>query len=78
MWPDLKYSYERFFQLNPGETGIYKNYAWYAYNAGQWAEFLRISEKVRPEDYGFFGDKTAFPQMLNTAKGNAADSGMIK
>ncbi len=78
VWPDLKSSYERFFQLNPDQTEIYKNYAWYAYQAGQWAEFLRIAEKVRPEDYDFFGDKAAFPQMLKKAKANVAESGTNK
>jgi tetratricopeptide (TPR) repeat protein len=70
VWPDIKAAYERFFELNPDADGTYKNYAWYAYYAGQWSDFLSIAEKVRPEDYGFFGDKESFSQMRKQAKEN--------
>jgi hypothetical protein len=75
VWPDIKAAYERFFQLNPDEVGIYKNYAWYAYHAEQWSEFLRISDQVRPDDYAFFGDKDSFPKMVKYAKEQISSNG---
>ena len=72
VWPDIKAAYDRFFQLNPEETGIYKNYASYAYHADQWTDFLKIAEKVRPEDYSFFGDKGEFSKMITHAKESLA------
>ena len=68
VWPDIKAAYERFFELNPDADATYKNYAWYAYYAGQWSDFVSIAEKVRPEDYGFFGGKESFSKMRKEAK----------
>ena len=36
VWPDIKASVEKFFQLNPDAVSWYHNYAWYAYHCEQW------------------------------------------
>lgn len=76
VWTDIKAAYERFFELNPDADGIYKNYAWYAYYAGQWSDFVSIAEKVRPEDYGFFGGKESFSKMRELAKEHLSGGGV--
>lgn len=72
VWPDIKAAYDRFFELNPKATDIYKNYAWYAYRAEQWDAFNEIAPKVRPEDYNFFGGKDEFNKMVHLAKEHAS------
>jgi hypothetical protein len=67
VWPDIKSAYDRFFELNPDATDIYKNYAWYAYHAEQWEAFNQLVSKVRPEDYNFFGGKDEFDKMVELA-----------
>ena len=68
VWPDIKAAYERYFTLNPDATDLYKNYAWYAYQAGQWAAFNGLAKKVRPADFDFFGGKNALDQMVQFAQ----------
>jgi hypothetical protein len=68
VWPDIRAAYERYFQVNPGAVDVYGNYAWYAYAAGQWDDFLNLTPKVRPADYGVFGGKDAFDKMVETAR----------
>jgi Domain of unknown function (DUF4034) len=71
VWPDIKASYDRFFELNPNATDIYKNYAWYAYHAEQWDAFIELAPKVRSADYSFFGGTDEFEKMIQIAKDNA-------
>jgi len=74
VWPDIKAAYDRFFELNPSSTGIFKNYAWYAYHAEQWDAFNQLAPKVRPMDYNFFGGKDEFDKMVRLAKERAKPS----
>jgi phytoene dehydrogenase-like protein len=69
VWPDIKSAYERYFELNPDDADTYKNYAWYAYHAGQWDAFNELAPKVPAVDYYFFGGKDAFDNMVRLAKG---------
>jgi hypothetical protein len=72
VWSDVKAAYERFFELNPNATGIYRNYAWYAYHAEHWAVFNELAPKVRPVDYGYFGGTEEFDKMVRFAKEHLA------
>jgi hypothetical protein len=72
VWPDIKTAYDRFFELNPNATDIYKNYAWYAYHAEQWDAFNELVPKVRPLDYNFFGGTDEFNKMVQFAKAHAS------
>jgi hypothetical protein len=72
VWPDIKAAYDRFFELNPNATDIYKNYAWYAYHAEQWDAFNELAKKVRPVDYNFFGGEVEFNKMVQLAKDHAS------
>jgi len=71
VWTDLNSAFERFFALNPDEIGWYHNYAWYAYQAGQWATLNKLIPKLGPVNYDFFGGKDKFEQMVAQAKEHA-------
>lgn len=68
VWPDLKTSFDRFFELNPDAIGYYHNYAWYAYHAEQWSELNEIIPKLGPVNYDYFGGKDEFNKMVQLAK----------
>jgi len=68
VWSDLKSAYNRFFELYPDASGWYPNYAWYAYQAGDWPAFNDMVPKLGPANYDFFGGKTNFDRMLAEAK----------
>lgn len=72
VWEDIKLSFDRFFQLNPGETYRYSQYAYYAYQCGQWQQFLDLIQKSNPIDYSYFDSKEEFDRMVQTAKENLA------
>ena len=72
VWPDIQAAFDRFFELNPDEVGYRHNYAWYAYNCGQWNEFLRQSTLFSAgTNYDYFGGKDTFDQMMAMARENA-------
>jgi hypothetical protein len=73
VWPDIKAAYDRFFEIKPNATDIYKNYAWYAYHAEQWDAFNELVPKVRPVDYNFFGGADEFNKMVQLAKEHASN-----
>lgn len=74
VWLDLKDAFDRFFELNPDETGWYHNYAWYAYQAGQWATLNSLIPKLGPVNYNYFGGKDQFDQMVALAKAHAGET----
>lgn len=67
VWEDVQAAYERFFALNPNETGYYHNYAWYAYHAEQWGKLNELIPKLGPVNYDFFGGKEEFDKMVRLA-----------
>lgn len=71
VWADLKIAFDRFFELNPAETGRYHDYAWYAYQAGDWAAFNEAVPKMGKVNYTFFGGKDSFDAMVALAKQQA-------
>jgi hypothetical protein len=68
VWPDIKMSYDRFFELNPEATRYYHNYAWYAYQCEQWNAFNELIQKLGLINYDFFGGKAEFDKMVRLAK----------
>lgn len=64
VWTDLKSAFDRFFELNPDETGWYHNYAWYAYQAGQWDTLNKLIPKLGPVNYDYFGGQDKFEEMV--------------
>jgi hypothetical protein len=72
VWADVKSSYDRFLERNPEARSCRSNYAWHAYQCGQWEAFNQQVKLMGPVNYGFFGGKAAFMQMVKTAqtKGN--------
>lgn len=68
VWPDIKMSYDRFFELNPEATRYYHNYAWYAYQCEQWNAFNELIPKLGPINYDYFGGKAEFDKMVQLAK----------
>ena len=72
VWPDIKMSYDRFFELNPEATRYYHNYAWYACQCEQWNVFNELIPKLGPINYDFFGGKAEFDKMVQLAKEQAS------
>jgi hypothetical protein len=73
VWLDLKTAFDRFFELNPAETGWHHDYGRYAYWCGQWDEFLHQTALFGSStNYDFFGGKNAFDQMTEIARKNAS------
>ena len=68
VWHDIKTSYDRFFEINPGNTDVYSMYAWRAYQAEQWETFLKLAPKISPGDYGDFNNKEFFDKVVKYAK----------
>jgi hypothetical protein len=73
-WLDLKNAFDRFFELNPEETSWYHNYAWYAYQAGQWDALNALISKLGPINYDYFGGKDKFETMVALAKEHAGET----
>jgi hypothetical protein len=74
VWTDLNSAFERFFELNPNEISWYHNYAWYAYQAGQWATLNKLIPKLGPVNYDYFGGQDKFEEMVSQAKKHAGET----
>ncbi len=68
VWKDLHAAFEKFFDLNPDETGWRHNYALYAYRAEQWDELNRQIPLLGEINYEFFGGKEKYDKMVREAK----------
>lgn len=69
VWPDVKSSWEKFFQINPGATGWRHNYARDAFNCGQYSVFLAQTKLFAGNtNHTFFGGRTEFDAMLKKAQ----------
>ncbi|MGH7939966.1 MAG: hypothetical protein ACREFR_02705 [Limisphaerales bacterium] len=68
VWPDLQTAFKRFFQMNPGASGRYGQYAFYACKCGQWKKFLELVPKVGSDSYKTFGGKRQFDKMVQLAR----------
>ena len=68
VWPDVKATFDRFFEVNPDNVSSRYDYALLAYHARAWND-LRAQIKLLPEpiDYEYFGGKESFQQMLTEA-----------
>lgn len=74
VWADLKSAFDRFFEENPNEISWYHNYAWYAYQAGDWKAFNELVPKLGPINYNYFGGKDRFDKMVAYAKAQAVQT----
>jgi hypothetical protein len=68
VWPDLKASFEKFFQLNPDATRWRHNYARYAYWCEQWDDLNEQLKLLGEINYEFFGGIDEFEKMAALAK----------
>jgi hypothetical protein len=68
VWTDVNPAFEKFFRLNPQETGWHHNYALYAYRAEQWTELNKQLGLLGPVNYDYFGGKEEFDKMVRLAK----------
>ena len=71
VWMDIKVAFDRFFELNPDARTWYHDYAWYAYQAGQWDALNEIIPKLGPINYSYFGGKDEFDKMVRLTKEHA-------
>ena len=74
VWKDLNSAFDRFFELNPDAIGWYHDYAWYAYQAEDWATLNRLIPKLGSINYNYFGGKSEFDKMVALAKEHAGKS----
>ena len=70
VWPDVQFTFNQFFKLNPDAVGYRHNYARYAAWCGQWQEFLNQVKMFPSTNFTFFGGEARFNEMVKTAKGN--------
>ena len=71
VWPDVKATFERFFELNPENNFWRYDYAMSAHRSGAWKDFhTQVKLLKEPIDYERFGGKPSFDRMLTEA--NAA------
>ena len=68
VWADLKQAFDKFFRLNPEETGWHHNYASYAYRAQQWLDLNRELALLGTVNYDYFGGKAEFDKIVQAAK----------
>jgi hypothetical protein len=68
VWKDVQQSYDRYFELNPGDISYRHNYALDAYKCREYPAFLRQLTYFQGTNYAFFGGKEAFEKMVKTAK----------
>jgi Domain of unknown function (DUF4034) len=73
VWPDIQAAFDRFFELNPGVTKWYQNYAWYAYLCGQWDKFNELIPKLGRVNYSYFGGIEKFEEMVRLANERAGN-----
>ena len=67
VWQDVKMAYEKFFKLNPSETGWRHNYARHAYWAEQWDDLNKQLPLLGKVNYEYFGGKLEFDKMAAEA-----------
>ncbi len=75
VWEEIEASFEKFFRLNPTQTGWYHNYALHAYRCGQYARFAELLPKLGPINYEYFGGQEKFEEMVRTAQRAQAANG---
>lgn len=68
VWPDVRDSFERYFELNPDGRGWRHDYALYAYKCGQYDKFLDQLPQMGWVNYPFFGGPQAFASMVAEAE----------
>lgn len=70
VWPDVKASFERYFELNPTNVGWRHDYAKAAYECRQWADLRAQIKLFGPINFEFFGGKEAYEKMVREAERN--------
>lgn len=68
VWEDVHASFEKFFRLNPTQTGWYHNYALHAYRCGQYAKFTELLPLLGRVNYEYFGGPERFETLVRSAK----------
>lgn len=68
VWRDVKRSFERFFELNPENTGWRHDYARAAYRAEAWEDLRKQLLLLGKVNYEFFGGKAAYEAMVAKAE----------
>lgn len=71
VWADLKQAFDKYFQLNPENTGWHHDYALYAYWAQQWDDLNRELKRLGEINYNYFGGKAEFEKIVAAAKAHA-------
>jgi hypothetical protein len=71
VWADIHAAFEKFFRLNPNESGYHHNYALCAWRSEQWDELNRQIPLLGPVNYDYFGGREKFDEMVHLAKEHA-------
>lgn len=68
VWEDVRSSFERFEELNPGDTSALHDYASCAYKCEQYDQFLELLGRIQPVNYTYFGSEQRLAEMVAFAK----------
>jgi hypothetical protein len=68
VWPDVKSSFETFFEVNPEAIGWRHDYAMAAYKCEAWDDLRKQIKLLGPINYPYFGGKESFAEMVRKAE----------
>ena len=68
VWPDLKASFERFFEVSGDDNSWRHNYVMCAWRCRQWPAFDEEAAKLTDINYAYFGGQEAFEEVKRFAR----------
>lgn len=68
VWEDVRDSFERFFELNPGAISWRHDYAFHAYKCGQFGKFLDLLPQMGWVNHRYFGGEKRFAEIVAEAE----------
>jgi len=71
VWPEIKASFERYFELNGEDNSWRHNYVKCAWRCQQWQTLNEQIAKLTQVNYEYFGGEEAFEKMVQTAREQA-------
>jgi hypothetical protein len=71
VWPDVKASFDRFFELNPSADGWHHDYAKYAFLCEAWPTLSEQIKLLGEVNYDYFGGKAAYFDMVTKARAHS-------
>jgi hypothetical protein len=67
VWLDVQEAFERYIELNPGETSLYGGYLTYAIRCQRWDKVKDLLPKFGPAEYTRFGGADQYKKLVQRA-----------